>query len=547
MKSNKRNFARSKSQDKGGDLSNLQRSSSMPRSNLPEITAILNENNPIIVLPYYEPIKEDTKFKFQNLINLFNENIIGCFVSQSWSNRQAAIDKIIEQLPNLDENTKDNMKWEINKFNLPMGEWFNGFCTIILEGIRDPVLKIYLSILNLMQQGLPLFFRRLSKNEFSNSSFDTIIREILNKTSDLKLKLRVASKNMWIYLAHQSTIGPEKMAEITIEALKKMYKVPEPKLAQSKTARIKVEEKKNEDAETNLCNSTMWSSCLSLLVEYQRQAKMAKSSDDKYTKDFMEIVNESLRHHTPAVRKEAELLFIELYKTLSYNIESMLKDQKPQVTEKLIKTAKKESGIVVRSDSQIEEEEEEEEEEEKKATANYISSKIKSDFLPDTIIKMFGEEIIETLKSGNPKKRLKALVEIKKIVSKATVNLTDKKAKEISEPITYLMRQILSDENAEVYLEALKIVKFIISSLAPHLGALDLHILIGSFIGIIVSNTVSSNLRIQLSSDKVIIFFAKHSNIGPFVVARDIIKNIEKILNAIEKGGTKKREILADK
>lgn len=539
MKSNKRNFARSKSQDKGGDLSNLQRSSSMPRSNLPEITATLNENNPIIVLPYYEPIKEDTKFKFQNLINLFNENIIGCFVSQSWSNRQAAIDKIIEQLPNLDENTKDNMKWEINKFNLPMDEWFNGFCSIILEGIKDPVLKIYLSILNLMQQGLPLFFRRLSKNEFSNSSFDTIIREILNKTSDLKLKLRVASKNMWIYLAHQSTIGPEKMADITIEALKKMYKVPEPKLAQSKTARIKVEEKKNEDAETNLCNSTMWSSCLSLLVEYQRQAKMAKSSDDKYTKDFMEIVNESLRHHTPAVRKEAELLFIELYKTLSYNIESMLKDQKPQVTDKLIKTAKKESGIVVRSDSQIEEE--------KKATANYISSKIKSDFLPDTIIKMFGEEIIETLKSGNPKKRLKALVEIKKIVSKATVNLTDKKAKEISEPITYLMRQILSDENAEVYLEALKIVKFIISSLAPHLGALDLHILIGSFIGIIVSNTVSSNLRIQLSSDKVIIFFAKHSNIGPFVVARDIIKNIEKILNAIEKGGTKKREILADK
>ena len=109
------------------------------------------------------------------------------------------------------------------------------------------------------------------------------------------------------------------------------------------------------------------------------------------------------------------------------------------------------------------------------------------------------------------------------------------------------MRQILSDDNAEVYLEALKIVKYIISSLAPFLGALDLHILIGSFIGIIVSNTVSSNLRIQLSSDKVIIFFAKHNNIGPFVVARDIVKNIEKILNAIERGGTKKREILAEK
>ena len=217
----------------------------------------------------------------------------------------------------------------------------------------------------------------------------------------------------------------------------------------------------------------------------------------------------------------------------------MLIDQKPAVVEKLINNAKKESGVAVRSDSQREEA--------KKANANYISSKIKSDFLPDNIIRLFGDDIIEMLKSANPKKRLKGLTEVKKIVSKMTVNLTDKKAKELADPITYLMRQILSDESGEVYLEALKIVRFIITSLAPNLGTLDLHILIGSFIGIIVSNTVSSNVRIQVASDKVVIFFAKHNNIGPFVVARDIIKNIEKISFAIEKGGTKKKEIFGEK
>lgn len=58
------------------------------------------------------------------------------------------------------------------------------------------MLKIYLSILDLMQQGLPIFFRKLAKSEFKNPNFETIIREILKKTSDLKLKLRVASKNM---------------------------------------------------------------------------------------------------------------------------------------------------------------------------------------------------------------------------------------------------------------------------------------------------------------------------------------------------------------
>jgi len=120
MRSNKRNS--SKSKDTAGGLSSTKRTISLPRSNLPEINANLNENNPIVVLPYYEPVKDDVTFKYRNLINIFNEDIIGCFVSQTWSNRQAALDKILEQLPNLDENTRDAMKSEINKFNLPIDE-----------------------------------------------------------------------------------------------------------------------------------------------------------------------------------------------------------------------------------------------------------------------------------------------------------------------------------------------------------------------------------------------------------------------------------------
>lgn len=44
-----------------------------------------------------------------------------------------------------------------------------------------------------------------------------------------------------------------------------------------------------------------------------------------------------------------------------------------------------------------------------------------------------------------------------------------------------------------------------------------------------------------MASDKVIIFFAKHSNIGPFVIAKDILKNIEKITKAVQ-AITKKEE-----
>lgn len=163
-----------------------------------------------------------------------------------------------------------------------------------------------------MQQGLPLFFRRLPKTLFqaslTNSSSEvsmySIIKEILKKTSDLKLKLRVASKNMCIYLAHQSIIGPEIMANITLESLDTMLE------SNNKTAK----KSKNEDATSSLCNSTMWTSLLTLLTEYQKQAKLADTVEGEYTKQFMKIVNKSLQHHTPAVRKEAEHLFIEMYK-----------------------------------------------------------------------------------------------------------------------------------------------------------------------------------------------------------------------------------------
>ena len=36
-----------------------------------------------------------------------------------------------------------------------------------------------------------------------------------------------------------------------------------------------------------------------------------------------------------------------------------------------------------------------------------------------------------------------------------------------------------------------------------------------------------------MASDKVIVFFAKHNNIGPFVVAKDVLKNLEKIIKAV--------------
>lgn len=142
-------------------------------------------------------------------------------------------------------------------------------------------------------------------------------------------------------------------------------------------------------------------------------------------------------------------------------------------------------------------------------------------------------EILKELRLPNPKKRLKAIVEIKKLVQKKLATLSSTTASALVEPLQLLLRELLKDENTEVYLEALNLLKFVVGSLATHLSALDLHLMMGQFISLTVTNASSANMRIRVASDKVIIFLAKHSNIGSYIVAKEVIKNIERTNRAV--------------
>ena len=120
------------------------------------------------------------------------------------------------------------------------------------------------------------------------------------------------------------------------------------------------------------------------------------------------------------------------------------------------------------------------------------------------------ENLLKELRMPNPKKRLKAIVEIKKIIQKKLAVISPAMAREMVEPMQILLRELLKDDNSDVYLEALNLLKFIVGSLASHLSALDLHLMMGQFISLTVTNASSANMRIRVASDKVIIFFAKH-------------------------------------
>ena len=252
----------------------------------------------------------------------------------------------------------------------------------------------------------------------------------------------------------------------------------------------------------------------------------------------MKIINISLKHHTPQVRREAEQCFITLYSKLGDSgIEHQLNGHKKQFVIDLVDKAKQNCGI--RQSDQVEEEQ--------KAKADYNKAQISDKFLPESLINLFGKTTLNDLNSSSKKKKQKAIVEIKKNITKNTVNLNRTKAKQLFDPISILIRQILADKDPMVYLEGLKLLKFAVSKLAPHLDSLDLNILIGSYVGIIVSNQ-STNMSIQIQSDKVIIFLAKHSNIGPYVVARDILRNMDKITKVIKNADIlSKKEVIDSK
>ena len=90
---------------------------------------------------------------------------------------------------------------EINRQNLPMELTFKTFLAYCENGLNDPVLKNYILILELVQQALPCFFRNVQPEQLKHALIP-LVSCILKKTSNLQQKVREASINFCLYLAH---------------------------------------------------------------------------------------------------------------------------------------------------------------------------------------------------------------------------------------------------------------------------------------------------------------------------------------------------------
>ena len=197
------------------------------------------------------------------------------------------------------------MSAEINRQNMPAEISFKTFLEFMVEGLKDPVLKNYICLLELFQKALPTFFRYIQPHQVK-ADLAAIIREILRKTTDLKQKIREASINFCLYLSHQSPVGPEYMVGQVLAELDSV---------QNESSNAQSSNKESGNVTTNFGNSHLISACLGLLNEYQIQSRLLSpdGGQEALLGKFMDQVNLALRHQNPQVRKEAEKLFRTLY------------------------------------------------------------------------------------------------------------------------------------------------------------------------------------------------------------------------------------------
>ena len=153
------------------------------------------------MLPHSEPLTEQQLEQATQLIEMFGKDLITCFYSQTWSSRYAALQKVEEQLHNLDPRRRDAMFGEINRNNLPPEISFKILLKFFEDGLKDPVLKNYITVLDLIQASLPIYFRSLRPEQIRREITPLIVI-IISKTSDLKQKIREASINLCLYLSH---------------------------------------------------------------------------------------------------------------------------------------------------------------------------------------------------------------------------------------------------------------------------------------------------------------------------------------------------------
>jgi len=433
-------------------------------------------------LIYAEPLNENMKNQLQPVLAYFSETIIQCLYSQNWASRLSALNKIKEELRFA--LTEDNtIQRHINISRIPITKAITPWTIILKQIISDPVMKIYIDGLELVKEALTIFKKHITNKEELTKTNEQLTNGIIEKLGDQKPKIREKSISLLLSLLKDELINPEVLSARILKLF---------------------ENAKGSGTENQLCSTLKV--CRECTLLYR-----VTESNQKMLSEYMKLLNKSLKHSMPAVRQLAEELYVALYEINGNGINQYLVNQKP-VTLKKLQSLCKEDIISPKS----------------RANVNQMTQSISLSSL-----KILHEPgCKDLLSSEDPTQRIQGLIMIKKNVSKqqASKEMDPDRAHGILDELTMLMRTILNETNPEVYLEALKLIKFSLNQLLKHLSPFDLQITVNNTISILMPRTIASpNYRIQVASDKFIVSLGKDPLIGPIIIVKNIFRLLDKL------------------
>lgn len=94
------------------------------------------------------------------------------------------------------------------------------------------------------------------------------------------------------------------------------------------------------------------------------------------------------------------------------------------------------------------------------------------------------------------------------------------------EEVCGLLKASMSDPRLprQIFERAAALVKLMMQYMAPHVSALDLHMVMGRLVfPALITCAHSSESRVQMATDKLLLFFAKHPRVGAETITRNVV------------------------
>eukprot|EP00743_Colponemidia_sp_Colp-15_P008506 GILK01009253.1.p1 GENE.GILK01009253.1~~GILK01009253.1.p1 ORF type:complete len:1895 (-),score=243.33 GILK01009253.1:149-5833(-) len=476
------------SHDGGGESPSSAKATTAPKSSG---TSFDQHDGAVSSLPKAAALAPDVEQRAGPLIDIYGYDVISCFMSTTWSHREAALLHIQSRISSLFSGSNSSVSPSILMQSLSF---------VLSAAFRDPVVNVYFSALSVFRVVLDSASTFVSVADLLKWT-TYLMPFLVQRLADNNAKVRGSTQQIFQLLMGSSFLSSKK--EVLIEIL--------------------LDGVKSEKGSAGLVSR------FALIYDLAQRAS-DQGDIQQHVSHLMSAVNVACCHAVDAVRQAGARIYLLLKQNVGVSVDVYLSSDIPDgrlsmlvgpatgarpTTAKLSrpKTAAAADGLTPRS-------------------ADLLRAP-----LPDSVKRVFGDEVMALLQSEDPNSKQNALNTIKAKIqlyssasySGAASSSAVEASKDMFECLCAILKHILPDCDATSFILSLKMLKQSVPSLSNGLSSFELHFYIGSLITAVLTRTIEdNNVKIHREADKFLFFLCRLQRVGSEAVCRNVLKLLEK-------------------